>query len=328
MRAIRIHEHGGPEVLRVEEVEVGEPGPGQVRVRHTAIGVNFLDTYHRSGLYELPLPSGLGTEGAGVVEAVGPGVTEVSLGQRVAYCGGPPGAYAEARLVPADRLVPLPDDIDDRSAAAAMLKGLTAHYLLRRTRRLQAGDTVLFHAAAGGVGLFFCQWARSLGVTVIGTVSTEAKGELARAHGCAHTIVYGREDFVARVRELTSGAGVDVVYDSVGKDTFFGSLDCLRPLGLMVSFGQSSGPVPPFDILLLSRKGSLFLTRPTLATYVARREDLLAAAAELFDVMRRGVVKVIVGQTFPLEAAADAHRALESRRTVGSTILLPSRSSA
>ncbi|MBK6406790.1 MAG: quinone oxidoreductase [Holophagales bacterium] len=320
--AIRIHQTGGPEVLRWEEVEIGPPGPGEVRLRHTAIGLNFIDTYHRSGLYPLPLPAIPGSEGAGVVEEIGAGVSEVKPGDRVAYAG-PVGAYAEERLVPAHRLVPLPEDVDDRVAAAAMLKGMTARYLLRRTHRVEAGETILLHSAAGGVGLIAAQWAKSLGATVIGTVSTEAKAALARDAGCDHVVVTSRESFVARVKEITGGAGVRVVYDAVGKDTFEGSLDCLAPLGLMVSFGNASGPVPPISPLLLAQKGSLFLTRPTLMTYTARREDLLATAADLFAVIRSGAVKVRIDATFPLREAAAAHAALEGRRTTGSTVLLP-----
>ena len=277
--AIRIHQTGGPEVLSWDEVEAGHPGPGEVRIRHTAIGLNFIDTYHRSGLYPLPLPAILGSEGAGVVVEIGGGVTEVKAGDRVGYAG-PVGAYAEERLVAAHRLVLLPDDVDDRVVAAAMLKGMTAQYLLRRTHRVEAGETILLHSAAGGVGLIAAQWARSLGATVIGTVSTDAKAVLARDAGCDHVVVTSRESFVSRVREITGGAGVSVVYDAVGKDTFEGSLDCLAPLGLMVSFGNASGPVPPVSPLVLSQKGSLFLTRPTLMHYTARREDLLATAAD------------------------------------------------
>jgi NADPH2:quinone reductase len=320
--AIRIHQTGGPEVLSWDEVEVGRPGPGEARIRHTAIGLNFIDTYYRSGLYPLPLPAVLGSEGAGAVTEVGPGVTEVAPGDRVAYAG-PVGAYAEERLVAAHRLVPLPDGVDDRVAAGAMLKGMTARYLLRRTHRVEAGETVLLHSAAGGVGLIAAQWARSLGATVIGTVSTDAKADLAREAGCHHVIVTSREDFVVRVKEITGGAGVRVVYDAVGKDTFEGSLDCLAPLGLMVSYGNASGPVPPVAPLLLSQKGSLFLTRPTLMTYTATREDLLATAADLFSVILSGAVKVRVGATYPLREAAAAHAALETRKTTGSTVLLP-----
>ncbi|HNX50753.1 MAG TPA: quinone oxidoreductase [Thermoanaerobaculaceae bacterium] len=322
-RAIRFHEVGGPEVLQWEEVAVGAPGPGEARIRHKAIGLNFIDTYHRSGLYPLPLPSGLGSEAAGTVEEIGSAVTEVSVGQRVAYAGGPLGAYSEVRLIPADRLVPLPRDVDDRTAAAIMLKGMTAQYLLRSTFRVGPGYTVLIHAAAGGVGLLACQWAQYLGATVIGTVSTEAKAELAMAHGCHHVIVTAREDIVGRVKAITGGSGVHVVYDSVGRDTWDASLDCLRPRGLMVSFGNASGAVPPISPLVLSSKGSLFLTRPTLMSYTASREELLACAGELFEVVRQGVVKVRINQTYPLSDAATAHRDIQARRTTGSTVLLP-----
>lgn len=320
--AIRIHQTGGPDVLRWEAVEVGPPGPGEVRLRHTAIGLNFIDTYHRSGLYPLPLPAIPGSEGAGVVEEIGAGVSEVKPGDRVAYAG-PVGAYSEERLVPAHRLVPLPEDVDDRVAAAAMLKGMTARYLLRRTHRVEAGETILLHSAAGGVGLIAAQWAKSLGATVIGTVSTEAKAKLARDVGCDHVVVTSRESFAARVKEITGGAGVRVVYDAVGKDTFEASLDCLAPLGLMVSYGNASGPVAPISPLLLAQKGSLFLTRPTLMTYTARREDLLETAADLFAVIRSGAVKVRIEATYPLREAAAAHAALGARRTTGSTVLLP-----
>lgn len=321
--AIRFHETGGPEVLRVEEAQCGDPGPGEARVRHHAVGLNYIDTYHRSGLYPVALPSGLGLEGAGVVEAVGTGVADIAAGDRVAYAGGPPGAYSDVRLMPADRLVRLPESISVEQGAAMMLQGMTAQYLLRRTYRVQPGDTILIHAAAGGVGLLVCQWARALGATVIGTVGSEAKAELARAHGCDHPIVYTRENFAARVREITGGAGVPVVYDSVGRDTFMDSLSCLRPLGMMVSFGSASGAVAPFDIGVLARLGSLFLTRPTLFTYSARREDLLAMAGELFDVVGSGRVRVEINQRHPLKDAATAHRDLEARRTTGSTVLLP-----
>ena len=323
-KAIRIHEHGGPEVLRWEEVEVGEPGPGQLRVRHGAVGLNYIDVYHRTGLYPLPsLPWTLGMEGAGQVEAVGDGVTEFKPGDRIAYASPPVGAYAEVRLIPADRVVALPDAIDDRTAAAMMLQGMTAQYLLRRTYRVQAGDAILLHAAAGGVGLIASQWARHLGAIVIGTVGNDEKAELARAHGCHHVIVYNRENFTERVREITGGQGVAAVYDSVGKDTFMGSLDCLRPLGMMVSFGNASGPVPPFEPGILAAKGSLFFTRPTLMTYTAERADLLASAAELFEVVSSGAVRIEVHQTYPLAETARAHRDLEARKTTGSTVLLP-----
>lgn len=320
--AIRIHETGGPAALRWDEVEVGAPGPGEARVRHAAIGLNFIDTYHRSGLYPLPLPAVIGSEGAGTVVSVGPGVTGVAPGDRVAYAGVV-GAYAEERLLPADRLVPLPPDVDERLAAASMLKGMTAQYLLRRTHRVDAGEAILLHSAAGGVGLIAAQWARALGAKVIGTVSTDEKAALAREAGCDHVVVTSREDFVARVKEVTGGVGVRVVYDAVGKDTFRASLDCLAPLGLMVTYGNASGPVEPISPLLLSQKGSLFLTRPTLMAYTARREDLLATAADLFAVLRSGTVKVRIGATFPLREAAAAHEALEGRRTTGSTLLLP-----
>jgi len=322
-KAIRFHATGGPEVLRYEDVEVGEPKDGEARVRQTAIGVNFIDTYHRTGLYPLPLPSGLGVEGAGVVEAVGKGVAHVKRGDRVAYAGGAPGGYAEVRVMAAERLVRLPEGIADRQAAGAMLKGLTVQYLTRRTYPVKAGETVLLHAAAGGVGLIACQWLKALGATVIGTVGSDEKAKLARANGCDHAIVYTREDFVKRVRELTGGAGVPVVYDAVGKSTFQGSLDCLRPRGLLVTFGNASGPVPPLDLLQLSQKGSLFVTRPTLAHYTANRQELEAAAGELFGVMQSGKVKIEVTATYPLAEAARAHRDLEARKTTGSLVLLP-----
>jgi NADPH2:quinone reductase len=318
--AIRIHQTGGPEVLKWESVQVGEPGPGQVRLQHRAVGLNYIDVYHRSGLYPIQLPATLGLEAAGVVEAVGPGVTEVKVGDRVAYASGPMGAYAEARLMQADRLVVLPGVISDGQAAAMMLQGLTAQYLLRRTYRVQRGDTILVHAAAGGVGLIMCQWAKHLGATVIGTVGNEQKAALARAHGCDHTILYTQEDFLERVLAITNGQKVQAVYDSVGKDTFDRSLDCLAPLGMLALFGQSSGLVPPLDLGLLSAKGSLFVTRPTLATYTARRADLLAGAAELFEVVEQGIVKITINQRYPLREAERAHRDLEARRTTGSTI--------
>ena len=321
--AIRFHQTGGPEVLRWEETAVGDPAPGEARVRHQAVGLNYIDTYHRSGLYPLPLPSGLGSEGAGIVEAVGEGVADLRVGDRVAYAGGPLGAYSQVRCLPADRLLKLPEAIDCRTGAAMMLQGLTAAYLLRRTYPVQAGDRVLIHAAAGGVGLIACQWAKALGAQVIGTVSSEAKADLALAHGCDHIIYYTREDVAQRVREITGGEGVAVVYDGVGKDTFAGSLDSLRPLGMMVSFGNASGAVPPFDPLLLSQKGSLFFTRPTLGHYSAKRDDLLALGAELFAVVAAGKVRIEINQTYALADAADAHRDLEARKTTGSTILLP-----
>jgi len=322
-KAIRIHKHGGPEVLQYEEVTVGEPGPGQARIRQTAIGLNFIDTYHRSGLYQRQMPSGIGSEGAGVVEAVGQGVTWVKAGDRVAYAGGPPGAYADVRLVPADRLVKLPEGISDQTAAAMMLKGLTTQYLIRSTYRVQPGQTVLFHAAAGGVGLIACQWLKALGVSVIGTVGSEEKAKLAKAHGCEHTIIYTKENFAERVSQITGGKKVPVVYDSVGKDTFMGSLDCLQPRGMLVVFGNGSGPVAAFDLNLLAAKGSLYVTRPTLVTYTAKREDLEAMAADLFDVVKSGKVRIEVNQTYKLKDAEQAHRDLAGRKTTGSTVLLP-----
>lgn len=323
-KAIRIHQYGGPEALRWEEVEVSDPGPGQIRIRQSAVGLNYIDVYHRTGLYPLPsLPWTLGMEGAGRVEAVGAGVTELQVGDRVAYASPPVGAYAEVRLIAADRVVALPEAIDDQTAAAMMLQGMTAQYLLRRTYPVRPGDAVLLHAAAGGVGLIASQWARQLGATVIGTVGSDDKAELARAHGCHHVIVYTRENFVERVRDITNGQGVAVVYDSVGQATFMGSLDCLRPLGMIVSFGNASGPVQSFDPGLLAAKGSLFLTRPTLMTYTAQRADLAASAAELFQVVASGAVRIEVRQTYPLAEAAQAHRDLEARKTTGSTVLLP-----
>ncbi|MDX9699495.1 MAG: quinone oxidoreductase [Rhodocyclaceae bacterium] len=321
--AIRFHQTGGPEVLQWETVVLPEPAPGEVRVRHHAVGLNFIDTYHRTGLYPVALPSGIGLEAAGVVEAVGDGVTDLAPGDRVAYAGGPLGAYAEVRNMPADRLVRLPESISFEQGAAMMLQGMTAQYLLRRTYRVQPGDAVLIHAAAGGVGLLVCQWARALGATVIGTVGSDEKAALARANGCDHAIVYTRESFVERVREITHGRGVQVVYDSIGKDTFMGSLDCLAPLGTMVLFGAASGPVPPFDLGLLAQKGSLFVTRPTLFTYTARRDDLLASAQEVFDMVGGGQFNIDIRQRYPLSDAAQAHRDLEARKTTGSTVLLP-----
>jgi NADPH2:quinone reductase len=321
--AIRFQQVGGPDVLQFQSVEVGDPGPGEARVRHSAIGLNYIDTYHRSGLYKVPLPSGIGSEAAGVVEAVGPGVSDVKAGDRVAYSAGPIGAYAEVRVMPIDRLVKLPDGVSERVAATLMLKGLTVQYLLRQTYPVKAGETILLHAAAGGIGLIACQWARALGVTVIGTVGSDAKAELAKANGCTHTIVYTRENFVDRVKELTGGKGVPVVYDAVGKDTFPGSLDCLSPRGLFVSFGNASGAIPPFDILLLSQKGSLYVTRPTLFTYTAKRADLLKMADEMFALVQSGKLKNEARQTYALKDAAQAHRDLESRKTTGSTILIP-----
>ena len=320
-KAIRIHEHGGPEQLRWDEVEPGVPAAGQALIRQTAAGLNFIDVYHRTGLYPVPaMPAVIGNEGAGVVEAVGDGVTTVQVGDRVAYCMSL-GSYTERRVLDAERLVKLPDGITDTQAAAMMLKGCTVQYLVRTIYPIKPGDTILLHAAAGGVGLIACQWAKHLGATVIGTVGSDEKAELAQAHGCDHTIVYTRENVVERVKALTDGAGVPVVYDSVGKDTFIASLDCLQPRGLMVSYGNASGPVDPFSPGLLAVRGSLFLTRPTLATYIGTRDELDAAAADLFGVVESGAVKIAVSQTFPLEDAADAHRALESRQTTGSTVL-------
>jgi NADPH2:quinone reductase len=318
--AIRVHETGGPEVLKWEEVEVGEPGPGQVRIRQEAAGLNFIDVYHRTGLYPQPLPFTPGVEGAGVIDAVGPGVTDLSVGDRVAY-GGPVGGYAELRLVPADRLVKLPDSISSEQAAAMMLQGMTAEMLLRRVHQVKAGETILVHAAAGGVGLILCQWAKALGATVIGTVGSEEKAELARSHGCDHPIIYTRQDFVAEVDRITGGAKVAVVYDGVGRDTFMKSLDCLHRRGMMASFGNASGAVEPFDALLLARKGSLFLTRPTLYDYTLDPADLQQSARALFDVVESGKVKIEIGQRFALADAAEAHRALEGRKTSGSTVL-------
>jgi NADPH2:quinone reductase len=322
-KAVRFHKTGGPEVLVLEEVAVGEPGPGQARIRHTAIGVNFLDTYQRSGLYPIALPSGTGNEGAGVVEAVGPGVSSVKPGDRVAYTGAPPGSYAEARLYAADRLVKLPEGISEEQAASIMLKGMTAQYLIHRTYAVKSGETVLIHAAAGGVGLIACQWLKALGAKVIGTVGSDEKAALAKAHGCDHTIVYTRENFVERVKEITGGKGVPVVYDSVGKTTWEGSLDCLRPRGLMVSFGNASGAVPPVNLGILSQKGSLYVTRPTLVTYIASRAELEETAKSLFEVVKAGKVRVEITARYKLADAAQAHRDLEARKTTGSVILLP-----
>lgn len=320
--AIRIHETGGPEQMRWEEVEVSKPGPGEVLVRNKAIGLNYIDTYHRTGLYPMPLPLTLGMEGAGVVEAVGPKVKEFKKGDRVAYAN-PIGAYGELVPRPADRLVKIPSGIDDKTAAAMMLKGMTAQYLLRRTYKVKKGDTILVHAAAGGVGQILCQWAKYLGATVIGTVGSQEKAAIAKKAGCKHVIVLSQEKFPERVKAITKGAGVPVVYDGVGKDTFMDSLDCLAPLGLMVSYGNASGPVTAFNPAILSQKGSLFLTRPTLFGYTAKREDLLKSARELFDVVKKKVVKIPINQTYPLKEAAQAHRDLEARKTTGSTVLLP-----
>jgi NADPH2:quinone reductase len=320
---VRFHQTGGPEVLRVETVDVGDPGPGQVRIRHHAVGLNFIDTYFRSGLYPAPLPSGLGTEASGVVEAIGEGVTGLAVGERVAYAGGPLGAYATERLVPADKLVPLPEGVTFETAAAMLLQGLTAEYLLNRTYAVQAGDAVLIHAAAGGVGQIAVQWAKSLGALVIATAGGAQKCELVKALGADVVIDYSSQDFVAETRRATDGRGVRVVYDGVGKDTFMGSIDCLAPRGLMVTYGNASGPVPDVSPLLLSQKGSLFLTRPTLGHYTATREELLASAASLFSQVQQGKVRIHVAQRYALTDAAQAHRDLAARKTVGSTILLP-----
>lgn len=325
-RAVRIHQTGGPEVLRYEEVDVGEPGPGEIRIRHTAIGLNFIDVYERTGLYPVSLPAILGREGAGVVEAVGPKVRNLGVGDRVAYTGGLAGAYSDVRLLPADRAVRLPDDIDDRQAAAIMLKGLTAQFLLRRTYRVRKNDWVVIHAAAGGVGSIAVQWAKHLGAQIIAIVGSEPKAEVVRSFGADHVLL-SSEDWVARIKSITKGKGAHVVYDSVGKDTFFGSLDALRPRGMMVTYGNASGPAPAFSPLELSKRGSLFLTRPTLFHYIATRSELESAARELFDVVKRGIVAVRIGQTYPLSEVAQAHRDLEARKTTGSTVLLPDESS-
>jgi NADPH2:quinone reductase len=321
-KAIRIHANGGPEVMHWEDVPTPEPGPGEALVRHAAVGLNYIDVYFRTGLYKSQLPATIGMEGSGTIVAIGAGVTDLEVGDRVAYAGGPIGAYATERVIAADRLVKLPDNIDFNTGAAMMLQGLTAQYLLRRTFPVQAGQTILVHAAAGGVGLILCQWAKHLGASVIGVVSTEAKAELARAHGADHVVI-GHATLPAEVKRITGGAMVPVVYDSVGKDTFNTSLDCLAPLGMMITFGNASGPVPPFDLGVLSAKGSLYVTRPTLATYTAKRADLVRAANELFDVVSSGAVAIRVNQTFPLSEAAAAHRALEARQTTGSTVLVP-----
>lgn len=321
-KAIVVHQTGGPEQMHWESVDVGKPGAGEALVRHTVVGLNFIDVYFRTGLYPPPqLPFTPGMEAAGVVETLGEGVQHVAPGDRVAYAAGPPGAYAQRRVIAADRLVKIPEGISDETAAAMMLKGMTAWYLLRRTYTVGAGDTILIQAAAGGVGLIACQWAKHLGATVIGTVGSEQKAELVRAHGCDHPVNYTTEDFVHRVREITGGDGVPVVYDSVGQSTFLRSLDCLRPRGLLVSFGQSSGPVEPFNVGQLAAKGSLFLTRPTLFHYVAAREELETASGELFDLVQKGVVTIEINHRFPLPQAAEAHRAVEGRQTTGSSVL-------
>ncbi len=322
-KAIRIHSHGGPEVMRWEDVPTPEPGPAEALVHHTAVGLNYIDVYFRTGLYKIPtMPATIGMEGAGVVRAVGAEVKNVAVGDRVAYATAPIGAYATDRVIAADRLVKIPEGIEDQTAAAMMLQGMTAQYLLRRTYKVKSGETILVHAAAGGVGLILCQWAKHLGAQVIGVVSTAAKADLAKQHGAEHVIV-GHENLAAEVKRITGGAMVPVVYDSVGKDTFMASLDCLAPLGLMVTYGNSSGPVPPFELGVLSAKGSLYVTRPSLATYTAKSSDLQASAADLFDAVKSGAVKIRVNQTFPLKDAQAAHEALEGRRTTGSTVLIP-----
>jgi NADPH:quinone reductase len=321
--AIRFHEHGGPEVLKAEDIDPGKPQPGEAQVRHTAIGLNYIDVYNRTGLYPAELPSGLGREAAGVITALGRRVRGFKVGDRVAYVHSKPGAYSEVRAVPADRLVKVPRGISDEEAAALMLKGLTAQYLLRRTYRVARGDAILVHAAAGGVGLLLCQWAKALGAKVIGVVGSDAKAELARRHGCKHVLILGREPLAGEVRKLTKGEGVVVVYDSVGKDTFMESLDCLRPLGMMVTYGNASGPPPAVSPLELSKRGSLFLTRPTLFNYIATRPALDAAARELFAAVKSRAVRVRIGQRYALTDAAQAHRDLEGRRTTGSTVLVP-----
>jgi len=320
---IRFYENGGPEVLRIEEVEPGKPGAREVQVRHTAIGVNYTDVYERTGLYPVSLPSGLGREAAGVITALGRGVRGFRVGERVAYVQPTPGAYSEVRNVPAERVVRVPRGISDEQAAALMLKGLTAHFLIRRTYKVARGDTILVHAAAGGVGLILCQWAKALGATVIGVVGSEAKAELAKKHGCRHVLISGRDELVASVRKLTKDVGVAAVYDAVGRDTFIDSLDSIRRLGMMVAFGNASGPPPPISPLELTKRGSLFLTRPTLFHYIASRKELDGAARELFAAVRMKKVRVVIGQRYPLSRAADAHRDLEGRRTTGSTVLVP-----
>ncbi|MFB5151562.1 quinone oxidoreductase [Burkholderia orbicola] len=322
-KAIRYDQPGGPDVMKWVDVEVGAPKAGEVRIRQHAVGLNYIDVYFRTGLYPQQLPAGLGMEAAGEVTAVGDGVTAFKAGDRVAYVGQPPGAYAQERVMPAERVVKLPDGISYDDAASVMLQGLTAHYLLRRTYPVKAGDTILIHAAAGGVGLLVCQWAQALGATVIGTVGSDEKAELAKAHGCDHPIVYTRENFTQRVKAITNGAGVPVVYDSIGKDTYIGSLDSLAPLGYFVSFGNASGPLPPIDSKEFSSRGSLFFTRPTLFSYIAKRADLEAAAAELFDVILSGKVKTSINQRYPLAEVGRAHADLEARKTTGSTILVP-----
>jgi len=323
-KAVRVHAAGGPEVLKYDDIDVSDPAPGEIRIRHTAIGLNFIDVYMRTGLYPLPpLPTTIGMEGAGVVDALGDGVTGLNVGDRVAYASQPPGAYAQLRNLAAERVVKVPDAIDDKTVAAMMLQGLTAQYLLRQTYRVQPGDTILMHAAAGGVGLIVCQWAKHLGATVIGTVGSAEKAELAKAHGCDHAILYRDKNFKDEVMALTEGRGVNVVYDSIGKDTFMDSLACLKKRGTMVTYGNASGPVDPFQPAVLGKMGSLYLTRPTLFDYIAERENLVAMADELFDMVSSGVVKIEVHQEYPLSETAQAHMDLEARKTTGSTVLIP-----
>lgn len=323
VKAIQFKAPGGPEVLEMTDIDLAAPGAGEITVRHTAIGLNFIDTYHRSGLYPLPLPAGIGMEGAGVVEAAGSGVSDLKVGDRVAYASPPPGSYAEARNIAADRVVKIPAGVEDQTAAAMMLKGMTAQYLIRQIYKVGKGDTILIHAAAGGVGQIVCQWANHLGATVIGTVGSKEKAEIAKASGCHHPVLYNDEDFVERVKEITDGKMLPVIYDSIGATTFEKSLDCLRPRGLMVSFGQAAGPIPPVNLGIFAQKGSLFFTRPTLFNYISTAEDLRATAGDLFDVVASGAVKIKIDQTFPLAEAKAAHEALEARKTTGSTILIP-----
>jgi NADPH2:quinone reductase len=323
VKAIRMHEQGPPQVMKLEDVDLGAPEAGQVQIKHTAIGLNYIDTYHRSGLYPLPLPSGVGMEAAGTVTAIGAGVSDLAVGDRVAYAAPPPGSYAEARNIESTKVVKVPDSVSDKQAAAMMLQGMTVQYLIRQIYKVGPGDTILVHAAAGGVGLILCQWAKHLGATVIGTVGSDEKAALAKANGCDHPIIYTRENFVERVAEITGGKKVPVVYDSIGKDTWPGSLDCLAPTGLMVSFGQASGPIPPVDLGIFAQKGSLKFTRPTLMTYTATKALLEASAADLFDIVGKGAVKLSINQEYPLAEAVQAHIDLEGRKTTGSTILLP-----
>lgn len=323
VKAIRFHKPGGPEVMRLEDVDLAAPAAGEVQVRHTAIGLNYIDTYHRSGLYPLPMPHGLGMEGAGTIAAVGAGVSDLKAGDRIAYAAPPPGSYSEARNIEATKVVKVPDGVDDKTAAAMMLKGMTAQYLIRQVYKVQSGDTILIHAAAGGVGLIVSQWAKALGATVIGTVSSDAKAALAKANGCDHPIIYTRDNFVEMVLEITGGKKLPVVYDSIGKDTWPASLDVLRPRGTMVSFGQASGPIPPVDLGIFAQKGSLVFTRPTLMTFTATKEGLATMANDLFDAVKSGKVKINIEQTYALADVVKAHQDLEGRKTTGSTVLMP-----